>query len=221
MRHVIRNVLIAFSFTACSAVWAATTVPFPIFVAGHAAKASEVNANFEALASAIDAQAAINTAQAAEIAALTSRVTKLDTPSAVTAADLVGTYAVHGLGFQVSRLAALSVDPIGYPPDGTTDPEIFSHQGTLQLLSNGTGTANMSLSSTTTVMPNPTRNEFVVSPVVTPSNLTSFTWTLTNGQLLISGLSFTIATGGRLLIQELFEVQKWGNHRLMVLVRTN
>jgi|CXWL01.1.fsa_nt_gi hypothetical protein len=183
MRHVIRNALIAFSFTACSAAYAATTVPFT-FVAGHGAKASEVNANFEALAAAIDVQVEINKVQAAEIAALAARVTKLDTPSAVTAADLVGTYSVIGYRTQ---LTAGSV-------------AVISDNGTIQLFANGTGTIS---SSSTISQPGAGWPQSPAPVNYSVSSLSrSFTWSLINGQVSLLGGLFAIASGGRLLVSE-------------------
>lgn len=207
MRHIIRNALIAFSFTACSAVWAATTVPFT-FVAGNAAKASEVNANFEALAAAIDVQVEINKVQTAEIAALTTRVTKLDTPSAVTAADLVGTYSLN-----VYRTELFSDDI------SSGSVTAVSSQGTIQLFANGTVTMSNSIASSKLLIqfaPNPTLLSGSVG-----ADSGSFTWSLVNGQVSLFGNLFAIASGGRLLVGTTSEVGISRTNGIVVLVRTN
>lgn len=202
MRHVIRNVLIAFSFTACSAAYAATTVPFT-FVAGNGAKASEVNANFQALAAAIDAQVAINTAQAAEIAALTSRVTLLDTPSAVTAADLVGTYSFNGYRTEL----------------GVDNVMAISAKGTIQLFANGTATMSNSIASSKLLI------QFSATPTILSGSVGTdsgtFTWSLTNGQVSLFGNLFAIASGGRLLVNAGSEVGLSRTNGIVVLVRVN
>jgi hypothetical protein len=113
MRHVIRNAFVALSLTACSAVYAVTTVPFT-FTQGTPAKAAEVNADFQALATAIDT--------------LSARVDKLDGTTSVTMADLAGTYSVQAMYTELrANITGSSYSNV-------------STQGTLTLAVNGTTT---------------------------------------------------------------------------------
>jgi hypothetical protein len=96
----------------CASATAQVAVP-NTFAAGTAAKAAEVNANFQALAT------AVNT--------LTTRVAKLE--GQVTAADLAGTYALHQFQSELGGGGAQRVAV--YTNNGTA---------TVTLAANGTAT---------------------------------------------------------------------------------
>lgn len=205
MRRLIRSSIVALYmtvFTTCAV--AATTVP-NTFTAGTPAKAADVNANFQALATAIDT--------------LSARVDKLDGTTPVTMADLAGTYVINGL--QMGSFKSVST------PQGWIDN--YTYQGTLTLVADGNGT----LSNTETgnrffpslnpgVSPdyiasfNPT-----ISSYTLPSNQ-GFTWSLSGGSITIPTLggSFTIVSGGRLLIKSTSD-STTGTSVLLLLTRTN
>ena len=104
-----RKPLIALSLS-LAASWAAAQVTLPYtFKAGTPAKAAEVNADLQALATAVNG--------------LNARVQKLE--GAITAADLVGTYAVNQ--FQIE---------IGSNPGARV--AAYTGKGTLTLAANGT-----------------------------------------------------------------------------------
>lgn len=93
-----------------NAAFAQTAVPYT-FSSGTPAKASEVNANFQALATAIDG--------------LATRVNKLE--GQITSADIVGTYTsrIHQVGVQ----------------QGTGATEAITYEGSLTFAADGTFTS--------------------------------------------------------------------------------
>src|SRR5687767_1265551 len=97
MRHAFAAIALSILATASSAQ---VSVPFT-FSAGSAARASEVNGNFQALVTGINA--------------LADRVTKLE--GNIVTADLVGTYAWSGL--QVGLIAGGTVETISYSGTAT------------------------------------------------------------------------------------------------------
>jgi hypothetical protein len=92
MRKVLAALLL---FVCAGASSAQTTVPFT-FSAGSAAKASEVNGNFQALVSSLNA--------------LATRVAKLE--GQITTADVAGTYTISGL--QTGLIPPQTVETIAY-----------------------------------------------------------------------------------------------------------
>jgi hypothetical protein len=199
MRHVIRNAFVALSLTACSTVYAVTTVPF-VFAQGTPAKAAEVNADFQALADAVDAQKLLIDAQQLLIDAQKLRmnaqdmtISKLDGTTPVTAADLVGTYKViiH-YNFMASRVSSLV--------------------GTMTLLANGNGTFTYTETGT---------HDSGSGPVFfTPSSgTTQITWTLTGSLFSTSlggGPGCQLSMGGRLCVAT---SEKLGESSLFLLTR--
>jgi len=174
------------------------------FTAGTPAKAADVNANFQALATAIDT--------------LTARVDKLDGTTAVTMADLAGTYVINGLQTEVFK--------DGGTPGGWI--RNYTYQGTLTLAADG----NLTLSNTETgtlfklgvsgdMIPNISASPPAVSSYSLPSN-DSLTWSLSGGSLTMLGATFAIVSGGRLLIQSSSNSAGFnGTSVLLLLTRTN
>jgi hypothetical protein len=183
MYSLIRNTFVALSLLAFAAVATAApiTVPFT-FTAGTPAKAAEINADFQALVTAINA--------------LSVRVDKLDgiTPAAaLTAADVVGTYSCHFFG------TAMTAPPAIAPAMPANILETRTLNGTLTIVNGGTGTFVG------------TRNSFkqangltavlgVTIPAPVPTT-PPIAWTVAGGVLSIPSVTnFTIASGGSLLI---------------------
>jgi hypothetical protein len=110
-----RNIYLAFLLSMlCGTASAQTTVPYT-FSAGTTAQASQVNADFQALATAIDG--------------LTATVNKLN--NQLTSADVAGTYNVNGMG--VSN---------GGDVNGVSQMVTWLN-GTVTLNANGTCTSNI------------------------------------------------------------------------------
>lgn len=186
MRNLIRSSIVALSLVVFSATAvAATTVPFT-FTAGTPATASEVNANFQALATAIDTLTTTN-------AALTTQIAKLDGTTPVTAADMAGTYKVQiyntQIGSDTTTLSAIT-------------NKVYSIVGTMTLLANGTGTWIYTGSGSydqingSTGLPN-----IVYFNDISGSQ--SITWTLTGSLFSTSlggGPGCQLSMGGRLCV---------------------
>jgi hypothetical protein len=211
MRHVIRHTFVALSLSACSAVYAVTTVPF-VFTQGTPAKAAEVNADFQALADAIDAQqlltdaqtlrmnaqdktiAALTAVQPSAIVSLINRVDKLDGTTPVTAADLIGNYSFEAL---ITQLITVT------PNSAANGNEVMTTtiKGTLTLELGGTATYAF-IGKTQT-------QGYLGGTIATTSSSTSSTippaplhWSLSGGRITIveMGKTFSIVSGGRLLV---------------------
>lgn len=144
---------------------AQVTVP-NTFQPASPAKASEVNANFTALATAINA--------------LTARVAKLE--GTVVSADLVGTYALSGLGIETNN----------------NHTAHYAFQGTVTLNSGGAVSFNVTQTGHQTNFSTP------FTDVVFPNGGTSSgttTWTYANGVVTIVGFnSFNVSAGGKVLV---------------------
>jgi len=182
---------------------AQTTVP-NTFTAGTAAKASEVNANFQALATAIDN--------------LGSRVSKLE--GTLSTADVAGTYAFASLEVETFTGANVNV---------ASSLGIVHHQngnGTFTFNANGTFTFSQTTSSSKlTFLLNSASATETIETI--PGTATG-TWTL-SGKILtinISGgptIPFTLAAGPGLFINISNIVSSSGasDHQLLFLMRTN
>lgn len=106
-----RTSIVALSFVAlCSAASAQVTLP-NTFAAGAPARAADVNANFQALVTGINA--------------LSSRVSKLE--GQITSSDLVGTYAINQFQSELGGGASQRV-------------AVYTGGGTATFAANGTGT---------------------------------------------------------------------------------
>ncbi len=173
-----------------STVFAQTTVPFT-FTSGTAAKASEVNADFQALATAIDA--------------LSARINKLDGTTPVTTADLAGTYTLTGWMSQVF------IDGMSVLPAPLYDINGFGVlSGTVTLNADGTGSNSFTINGSQMVTQDISTirttspislNRAVIQKafnVVLPT--ASFTWTLSGNVVTTShGMSMRAQPGAKVL----------------------
>ena len=175
-----------FLFTFSSIANAGTPVPV-IFSSGTPAKAADVNANFAALAARLD---------------------KLEGTTAVTMADLVGTYNrinMHLINYNGSQTAATVISTLTLAADGT-GTEIGSNAVTTWSSTNWTTTA-----------PSPT-------DTYTPIN-TTFTWTISGSTITFAGGAggvagtLNIAPGGKIFYRALGDNSLPNNHALMFIVR--
>jgi VCBS repeat-containing protein len=188
-------------------VFAQTTVP-NTFTAGTAAKASEVNANFHALATAIDN--------------LESRVSKLE--GTLTAADVAGTYAFASLEAETITNANVNV---------ASSQGIVHHQS-----SNGTFTFNANGTFSFSAPNNSSKLTFSLNTATAtetqetvPGSGTG-TWSLSGKILTISvggggpTVAFTLAAGPGLFINisnsfVTSSTSAASDHLLLILMRTN
>jgi hypothetical protein len=149
-----------------AAAHAQVTVP-NTFQPASPAKASEVNANFTALATAINA--------------LTARVAKLE--GTIVAADLVGTYAMSGLGVETNN------NHIAH----------YAFQGSIVLNANGSASYTVTQTGHQTNIGGTPFTDFAFPGGGTSSGTT--TWTFANGVVTITGLnSFNVSGGGKVLV---------------------
>ncbi len=158
-------------FAGLSTLAQAQTVTVPnTFSAGAPARAAEVNANFGALAGAINA--------------LSARVSKLE--GQISAADMVGTYALKGLQVELAGGAGTHVAS-------------YVYNGTLSLRADGTGTVGAAQTGT--------QLNFATVPGTRisanlPSENTEFTWTLAGSILTTTALNtpLSVSNGGRMIM---------------------
>jgi hypothetical protein len=180
------------------AALAQTTVPYT-FTAGTTAQASQVNADFSALATAIDN--------------LTSRVSKLE--GQLTAADMVGTYAITGLSVTVSSQAQVTNNSV---------------QGTLNLNANGTYSLSISGGIAFSlnwifVGSNPVQSASAPYQTITPPLYNeSGTWSLSGNTLSLNpsgggGGSVVVTAGGRLFVTS--SATSPGTTTLNIFIRSN
>jgi hypothetical protein len=148
---------------------AQTTVPYN-FSAGSPAKAGEVNANFQALATAINA--------------LSARLDKAE--GKLTAADIVGTYRFQSLQPQIGTGPYVRFDTY----DGTL---AFRADGTLSFNLDSTGTQL----SITGGSANPVTGTLRGT---SGSDTGSATWSLSGTTLSMGPQRFYVADGGRLMV---------------------
>lgn len=171
------------AFVAFNSVASAqVTVPFT-FAAGTPASADEVNANFQALVTAINS--------------LGTRVSKLE--GLITAADLVGTYTVSGFQSQIS---------LNQTVNGRTfaDTQMYTLNGQITLAADGTGlySGGADRGSKLTIIDQPLTTAGESALAVTTfdrlNNAEQITWSLVGGKVVLFGFSWAVADGGRLLI---------------------
>jgi hypothetical protein len=151
---------------------AQTAVPYS-FAAGTPAKAGEVNANFQALVSAIND--------------LSTRVSKLDGP--LTMAALAGTYHFQGLQTELNGGTANQV-------------RVYTYDGTLTLNANGTGNASVTQTGGQISISGSAQSLSVVRTVFQdPPEGNSFSWSLSGNTINGLGGSFYVVDQGRLMIR--------------------
>ena len=185
-RLIRRFVTLAFVAYSTIAVAAPVTVP-NTFTAGTPAKAADVNANFQALVT------AINT--------LSARVDKLDGTTAITAADVVGTYTMNGLMVQVFKGPQAAGTPgVTYDTAGSG-----AVSGTVTINADGTGSVSpISINFSQMDMPeydpmNPASVANVTSGITTAPG-ENFTWTLTGNTITSStGMSMRLQPGAQVI----------------------
>jgi len=169
-----RSSFIALSCIVFSAAAVAQTTVPNTFTAGTAAKAAQVNANFTALATAIDA--------------LASRVAKFEGQLATS--DLVGTYAISG--FQTELV-----------PGDLPEVSSYRFQGTVTLANDGSGTfAGTELGHQLTLLFSAASDSTVTRRDT--AETVPFTWSFAAGAVTFTvgenPLSGGVASGGRLLV---------------------
>jgi len=156
------------------------TVP-NTFVAGAPAKAADVNANFQALATAINS--------------LNTRVGKLE-GGPVTSSDLVGSYAINSLQ---TELGGAGVNPGKYVAS-------YVAKGTISFAADGTGKFKGYVETGHEVPLHDAAGPRTIHSVSNPE--INFTWSYVNGELkgkdsngnvMINGTA-TVALGGKLII---------------------
>lgn len=195
-----------------SAVFAETTVPYT-FVSGTAAKASEVNANFAALVTAINN--------------LETRVTTLEASVApVTAASLAGTYDVYEVTTDVDDLGT-SVSVLGVP-------NYVHHYGMAGSAASGTAVFNADgtgqMNQTKQYRQLQFHEQFTliggvqelyradVSLADSPEIVNApFSWTFSNGVVTAGDINFVVASR-RLLIGRVLSTDGQGHNGITILV---
>lgn len=204
MRHFIAcALLLVWSTTGV----AQTTLPYT-FTAGTAAKASEVNANFQALLTAIN---------------------RLE--GAVTPAGIPGTYALSALGFLIS-----SSPQVGTSSNvGRVEQNLTS--GTAVLNADGTLSLSMTTSNNSALKFDFFQTTMNSTPVVqqasvvtqtnnSPPGVIGGTWTLSGNTLTINlsdggTAKFTAVQGGKLFIGVDPQQDSPTSQQLTILIRTN
>ena len=174
MRSLFCSSIIAFTLIAFSVVATAqTSVPYT-FTAGTTAIASEVNADFQALAATIDT--------------LSVRVAKLE--GQITASDLVGTYALTGIETEVTTQSNYR----GWV-------SIKSLNATVTLAGNGMGTVSgHSFPGYMFVVDVPSITPITLGRTGGATPLQNLSWSLSGSSITMLGGTFSIVPGGKLLI---------------------
>jgi len=187
------GLLAAAALAATATARAETTVPYT-FAAGSPAKAGEVNANFQALASAINA--------------LSARLDRAE--GRLTAADIVGTYRFQSLQTELNGGASNNVRV--YTFDGTVT---FNADGTVSFSTTDVG-AQIRISGAAGAAVSVTRS------TINETNPTgSANWTLNGSVLSIGGgPAWYVADGGRLMIQTGTNTAD-ATSKVILMVRTN
>lgn len=143
---------------------------------------------FAALSAQAQTSGATVDSLASDLAALTARVAKLE--GQIAAADLAGTYAIHGIQIELGS-------------GGGTSPEVSSYVivGTLVLAADGTGslTAMPPNGNTLSIFPQASVSPFMGSG---GGGTMSFTWTYANGVVTAPGglPPFSVVASGQILI---------------------
>lgn len=157
---------------ACASVSAQTKVP-NTFLPGTPAKAADVNANFQALATAINA--------------LASRVDKLE--GNITQADLAGTYTVNGFQTEFNGGDFGRVNN-------------YVYLGTMTLAADGTGSYSLTESGSRLFLTlDAGKLKGAVSTYANPPGGSNFNWSYSNNVMTALGATLTVVAGGRLLIR--------------------
>lgn len=184
-----------------SAVFAETTVPYT-FVSGTAAKASEVNADFAALVT------AINNLEA-KVTALEAKVV----PS--TAASLAGTYDVYEVTIDVDDLGIHSgLQYYGIAGSAASGTAVFNADGTGQL--NQTKQYRQLQFAQATYPDNQTNDHVSLADNPETDNA-PFSWTFSGGVVTVGDTSFVVA--GQLLIGRVLSTDGQGHNGIVILVR--
>lgn len=223
-----RNLFLAVGFLVLSNTASAQTTVPNTFTAGSPAKAAEVNANFQALVTAINSLGARVDSVSTRVDSVTARVGKLE--GTLTATDVAGTYALYGLQTDVIPSAVSGMN------EGQM--EAISYSGTAILTATSTlgGTLTLSTTESTNALRwlfepfgggnTPTgaplgkltlNRTFTGTPGSTPG-----TWTFAaDGTLTLStGGTWSGVAGGRLFVTSISRSSD-GSNVLLVLVRKN
>lgn len=171
-----RTSILALSFVTLSAAASAQVTVPNTFAAGAPARAADVNANFQALVTGINA--------------LSSRVSKLE--GQITSSDLVGTYTINQ--FQSELGGGASVRVAVYTGGGTVT---FAADGTGTLSGNSTLGHQLNLpAGTLTAFNSPQLTTQSLSWSLTNGTvIASFTY-----GAVTKSFTFSVVAGGRLLV---------------------
>ena len=134
----------------------------------------------------IQAQGPTVESLASDLAALTARVAKLE--GQIVAADLVGTYAIHGIQNELSASG------------GPAQISSYVFLGTVTLAADGTASLNFTQQNGNTLVLGPQSS---VQPFQGSGNPpTNIDWTYADGAVAILGgsVSLSVAAGGRVLV---------------------
>jgi hypothetical protein len=173
MENPMRVSVLLLVLLACATATAQTQVP-NTFLPGTPAKAADVNANFQALATAINALAA--------------RVDKLE--GKIVQADLAGSYTLQSFqsefnGGDFGRVANyVNTGTVTFNADGTGSYAATEAGSRLFIALD----ANAKLKGTS-------------STYVNPTETATFTWTYANNVITALGGTLTVVAGGKLLIR--------------------
>lgn len=188
-----------------AAVFAQTTVPTR-FISGTPAKAAEVNANFQALATAIDN--------------LALRINRLE--GVVSAADLAGTYALAGL--HVSTAAYATSFETSH--DNTNGTVVLNPDKTFTLSVTNSGSTTRTAFNLAAPTPGGDRAVTNLGTTISPSPKTESgagTWDLSGDKLILTFpgpnpdlLTFTMSAGASMFVSSNDE---GSIHRLALLIR--
>lgn len=201
-----RKTFIALTLAAiATAASAQVTVP-NTFVAGAPAKAADVNANFQALATAINS--------------LNTRVGKLE-GGTITSSDLVGSYSMNAIQ---TELGGADINAGGINPGRYVSTYVA--KGTISFAADGTGKVKGYVETGHTVPFHEGGGTRTIHSVSDPE--LNFSWSYVNGVLsakdsngnvMING-SATVALGGKLIIMTSSN-PKDGTSVLQVWTRSN
>ena len=179
--------LFAFAFFSTFNAYSQVTVPNS-FTSGTPAKASEVNANFQALATAVNN--------------LNARIAKLE--GNITSSDIVGTYKITSLNIEnyiTTNSSGTLYQKSDYVVSGTA---VFNTDGTLTFNTTSTGWSfDLLKSNNQNTVGNPTFGNFAPQNGLNETQTTN--WTLGTGAnagtITIGSKVFNLTAGGKILIK--------------------
>lgn len=140
------------------------------FAAGTPARAAEVNANFQALVTAMNS--------------LSTRVSKLE--GNIVSSDLVGTYTVNQFQTELGASSSTSAGRVA----------VYTGGGTVTFAVDGSAT----WSGQTELGHQLNLPSLTLTAINNPQATSTTTWSYSGGKVTFFGTTFTVVSGGRLLI---------------------